>query len=415
MDTPMETPEAMALADAAASNAKNAGAPAVKIGVVSPLSGPGDPTAGLLTVRGATIAQDYLREHGGIHNGIQVELVVRNDQETVELDGGLMPRSAVGAFAKLAIVDEVLAAMGPWHLRYADYVADAAERIGVPLFVENAHPLITAKQRYCVFRTFTSMAERVPQLVSFIESQNMRRISILAGNTTFGETCANMLEEQLKALPGERREILRFDFDQETTFDLKPELLKIKEYRPDLFINLGLIRTNYLIINQAEEVGLLPGTPMMAPFQWPLRASDYWRLAGEAGNYMVWPASQFSPSWSGLRPIGHWFVNRFHAKYGMLPPDTSLNAFTDITIMAQALNLVPTITRASLIYALEVGTFETWRGPLRFERGQTHWHHSPPPVVIQQYQRVGQDISNVPIVYPPEFQTHHYLRPGGAG
>ncbi|GIH05153.1 hypothetical protein Rhe02_32200 [Rhizocola hellebori] len=410
----MDTPLARAQADAAATNAKVAGAPTIKIGIVTPLSGPGDPTAGELTVRGATIAADYIREHGGIHQGIQVELLVRNDQETVELDGGTMPRSAVGAFAKLAMVDEVLAAMGPWHLRYADYVADTAERIGVPLFVENAHPTITAKQRQYVFRTFTSMAERVPQLVSFIASQNMRRISILAANTVFGYTCADMLEAQLKALPGEPREIQRFDFDQETVQDLRPELFKIKDFAPDLFINVGVIRTNYLIINQAEEVGLLPGTPMMAPFQWPLRSSDYWRLAGDAGNYMVWPASQFSPTWSGLQPVGRWFVARYYEKYGMMPPDTAMNAFTDVTIIAQALELVPTISRASLLYALEVGTFDTWRGKISFERGQAHWHHSPPPVVLQQYQAVGQDITNVPIVYPLRFQTHQYLRPGGA-
>jgi len=409
----MDTPLARAQADVAATNAKIAGAPAVKIGIVTTLSEPGDPTAGELTVRGATIGADYIREHGGIRNGIQVEFVLRNTQESVELDGGLMPRSAVGAFAKLAIVDEVIAAMGPWHLRYADYVAEAAERMGVPLFVENAHPTITAKQRLRVFRTFTSMAERVPQLVGFIESQNMRRISILAANTVFGETCANMLEEQLNALPGAPVEIQRFDFDQESTYDLKPELAKIKDYAPDLFINVGVIRTNYLIINQAEEVGLLPGTPMMAPFQWPLRAADYWRLAGEAGNYLIWPASQFSPTWSGLQPIGRWFVKHFHEKYGVMPPDTAMNAFTDVTIIAQALETVPTITRASLTYALEAGTFNTWRGPVSFQRGEKHWHHSPPPVVLQQYQQVGQDITNVPIVYPMQYQTHQYIRPGG--
>ena len=38
-----------------------------------------------------------------------------------------------------------------------------------------------------------------------------------------------------------------------------------------------------MVVKQAAEVGLLPGTPMLAPFQWPLRAPDYWNSLGSNG------------------------------------------------------------------------------------------------------------------------------------
>ncbi len=405
------TPLEMAKADAAQYAASVEHADKVTLGIVTPLSQPGDPTSGMLTVRGAIIGAEYVRDHGGIRDGLQFDFVIRNDQETVALDGGTMPRSAVGALAKVAIVDQALAALGPWHLRYTDEVADLADKIGIPLFVENAHPSVTTANRRTVFRTFTSLAERAPMLIRFAAEQGFKRIGLIHANTVFGNLAAERLRAEAENAP-ESFELNCIVFDQESTVNLIPKLQAIKEWKPDVVINVGVIRTNVLIVKQAAEIGLLPEVPMMVPFQWPLRAADYWEALGVKGLHMVWPATQFSPGWEELTPIGRWFVSRYVSKYDSMPPDTALNAFTDVTIIAQALRSAPRVGREELIEALEAGTFDTWRGPVSFERGETHWHHSPPPVVLQQYQEVGQDVSTVPIVYPPEFRTASYVRPG---
>lgn len=405
------TPLEMVRAEAAVYAASVERAEKVTIGIVTPLSLPGDPTAGTLTARGAIIGAEYVRDHGGIRDGLQFDFVIRDDQETVALDGGTMPRSAVGAMAKVAIVDQALAILGPWHLRYTDEVADLADRIGVPLFIENAHPFVTTKRRRAVFRTFTSVAERAPLLIRFAAEQGFKRIGMIHANTVFGNLAAERIQAEAEAAP-EPFEVYSVSFDQESAVNLRPKLRAIKDWQPDVVINVGVIRTNHMVVKQAAEVGLLPGVPMMAPFQWPLRAAGYWEDLGESGLHMVWPATLFSPRWKGLTDIGRWFVDRYVSKYGTMPPDTALNAFTDITIIAQALRNVGRVGRDELIDALETGTFHTWRGPVSFERGETHWHHSPPPAVLQQYQEVGQDVSTVPIVYPPEFRTASYVRPG---
>jgi len=415
MTQPTLTNEDRARADVAACNAAAGDAPCVKIGILTPLSGPGDPTAGELHVRGACIAAQYIREHGGIKEGVQVQYVLRNDQETALADGG-MQRSAVGGLAKLAIVDEVLAVIGTWHLRTADYEAELAERIGLPLFVESGHSTITAKQRRTLFRSYSAVADRVPVMVRMLEEVGLRRIAMIVADTTFGLMKADTLEAEMKNSEHDF-EVLRLEFDQETARalgddgDLRPQLRQAKDFAPDLILNIGIVGTNYLMIKQAAELGLLPDTPMMASFQFPLRSGDFWKLAGDYGKGVFWPASRFSPTWEGLTEIGHWFVQRYTEVYGDLPPDTALNAFTDITMIAQALESAPVISREHLIEELELGTFETWRGPVEFGRSTDHWHHSPPEVIIQQYQEVGQDITTAAIVYPPHLRTHAWVHP----
>lgn len=405
------TPLEMVSAEAGMYARSVARADKVTVGIVTPLSTPGDPTAGMLATRGALIGAEYVRDQGGIRDGLQFDFVIRDDQESVHLDGGTMPRSAVGAVAKVAIVDRVLAILGPWHLRYTEEVAELADRMGVPLFIENAHPTVTAKRRRAVFRTFTSMAERAPVLIRFAAEQGFKRVGLIHANTVFGKIAAELLAEQVHAAP-ESMELYSVEFDQESAANLRPKLRAIQQWKPDVVINVGVVRTNHMIVQQAAEVGLLPQVPMLAPFQWPLRAPDYWKALGEHGLHLVWPATLFSPNWPGLTPIGRRFVARYRSTYGSLPPDTALNAFTDITIIAQALERADGVGREDLLHALENGTFDTWRGPVSFTRGETHWHHSPPPVVLQQYQEIGQDISTVPIVYPPELRTGEYVAPG---
>jgi branched-chain amino acid transport system substrate-binding protein len=170
-----------------------------------------------------------------------------------------------------------------------------------------------------------------------------------------------------------------------------------------------------MVLNEAAEVGLRPDPPMVVTFPFPLRSDDYWRLAGEAGNLVVWPATYYRPSWSGLTEIGRWFTERYADRHGSFPPDNSLNAFTDVTIVAQALERASGEGREDLLAALERGAFETWRGPVRFERGPEHWHHSPPELVLMQYHEVGQSFDDAAIVYPPETRTHDYVAPERAG
>ena len=65
---------------------RDAGNNPVKVGILTPLTGPGDPVAGFLVARGARLGTEYVRENGGALNR-QIAFVMRNDQATAYADG----------------------------------------------------------------------------------------------------------------------------------------------------------------------------------------------------------------------------------------------------------------------------------------------------------------------------------------
>lgn len=399
--------EQAARADIDAANAESGDRP-ITIGILTPLTGPGDPVAGVLVARGARLGAEYVREQG-LAGGRGVTFVLRNDQATAAEDG--MACSAVGELAKLAEIDKVTAVLGQWHLRTAPYAAALCEKLGLPMFVENGHSDITVGNR-AIFRTYFSIADRVPPMLDFLAAQGMRKVAILAADTRFGLETADTLEEYGRSAHG--MEFLRFDFPQETTTDLRDQLREVDRFGPDVIVNDGVVRTNYLIVKQATELGLRPRIPMMVTFGFPMRSEDYWREAGEPGNGILWPTSVYRPSWAGMTEIGHWFTDRYSRRYGSFPPDTSLSAFTDVTLIARAVELGGD-DRAKVIETLESNEFPTWRGPVRFERGERHWHHSPPQVQIMQYQKVGQSFDEAAIVHPPSLADAEYRGPDQLG
>jgi branched-chain amino acid transport system substrate-binding protein len=402
-----DTHEQRARANVEAVNAQ-AGDDPVRIGILTPLTGPpGDPTAGELVVRGACLGAEYIRSQGGVRGGRQIEFVLYDDQATAAEEG--MARSSAAQMTKLALVENVVAAMGQWHLRTTPWTVDVASRYDLPFFIENGHSLVTAEKRRNVFRSYFSIGDRVPVMLDFAAANGMRRIGMLASDTVFGQLTADTMEEYGRTRHG--MEFLRFDFPQDDTDDLTDEIRAIKDFGPDLFVNGGVIKTNYMIIEQATKAGLLPGTPMMVTFGYPLRSDDFWRLSGEAGVGTMWPAMRYRPSWEGITDVGHWFIDRYVEKYGSFPPDTALTHFTDVTIIAAAADAARAVTRLDLIDALEAMEFHTWRGPIRYERGPAHWHHAAPEVVMLQYQKFEQNFDDSAIVFPEHAATASYLPP----
>ncbi|HET9894922.1 MAG TPA: ABC transporter substrate-binding protein [Streptosporangiaceae bacterium] len=397
------------MADVDAANA-DCGPDPIKIGLLSPLSPPGDPVAGVLVARGARLGAEYVREEG-IAGGRGVRLIMRDDQFSAAAEG--MQRSVVGEVAKLAMIDGVTGILGQWHLRTAPFAAALCDKIGVPMFVENGHSAVTASGYRTIFRTYFSIADRVPLMLDFFAEQGFRRLGLLVADTVFGLETADTIERYGQDRHG--MEILRFDFPQETTTDVRDQLRKIADFKPDAIVNDAVVRTNYMIINQAAELGLRSGIPMMVTFGFPMRSADFWREAGKAGNGIMWPATRYRPSWQGMTEIGRWFTERYTQRYGTFPPDTSLSAFTDVTLFARAVAMAGSDRWEAVIEALESAEFPTWRGPVRFERGAGHWHHSPPELQIMQYQKVDQSFDEAAVVYPRSLADAPYLAPGELG
>ena len=254
-----------AIAAAALATPAFAQAP-VKIGVLTPLSPPGDATAGQFIVRGAKMAADEINGHGGVLGGRKIEIIAEDDAGT--------PEKGVAGLRKLASQDHVVAVVGQFHSSVTEAVQTLAEQLKVPVFLTQASAKsLTEKHLTYTFRTHVIDPDRVTLWNKWIMQQGFKRVALLAENTDYG---VGLIEETKKqfASMGVKAELKTMIFDR-AVVDLTPQLLEIKNWKPDLFINIGIGTPMYLISKQAFDVGLTPATPMLISYDAPSRP-EYW-------------------------------------------------------------------------------------------------------------------------------------------
>ena len=242
----------------------------MKIGVLTPLSPPGDAAAGQFIVRGAKMAADDINAKG-ILGGRKIELVIEDDSGT--------PEKGAAGFRKLATQDGVVAVLGQFHSSVALAVQDLAEQFKVPLFATQASSRIfTEKHLNYSFRTHVIDTDRVQLWNRWIKEKGFKKVAVLAENTDYG---VGLVEDTKKLFGtmGVTAELKTSIFDR-AVVDLTPQLLEIKSWKPDLLINVGVGTPAYLIIKQAFDVGLLPATSMLVSYDMPARP-EFWKNLGD--------------------------------------------------------------------------------------------------------------------------------------
>src|SRR5262245_25100694 len=79
----------------------------VKIGVLTPLSPPGDAAAGQFIVRGAKMGADDVNARGGVLGGRKIELVIEDDSGT--------PEKGSGGFRKVVSEGQAVGVVGQFN------------------------------------------------------------------------------------------------------------------------------------------------------------------------------------------------------------------------------------------------------------------------------------------------------------
>src|SRR5215813_8404692 len=126
----------------------------VKVGVLTPLSPPGDAAAGQFIVRGAKMAAEDINARGGVLGGRKIELVIEDDSGT--------PEKGSAGMRKLATQDQVAAVVGQFHSSVTAAVQVLAEQFQVPVFLTQASAKsLTEKHLTYTFRTHVIDPDRV--------------------------------------------------------------------------------------------------------------------------------------------------------------------------------------------------------------------------------------------------------------
>ena len=399
-----------ALAAAAIGQVRDAGwaAPGpITLGVLTPLSPPGDASAGQLISRGADIAAAYINGVMGGVFGLKTScgLPATPVRLAVEDDSGT-PEKAVAGFRRLVEQDHAVAVWGQFHSDAMLAAAPLADELHVPFISTQASAgAITGKHFAAVFRTHAIDPDRARTWVGFIQAQGWHKVAMLAENTDYGIGLiqATKAEIAVRKLPITLDAVL---FDR-TSADLTPQLLKFKAAHPDIVLNVGVGTPAYLIEKQAHDVGLFPQTAMLGSYDFPVRA-EYWKNLGPGGNYLAF-ISYYHPRMA-LSPLGKWAAVEYAKRYRDTAIYSNLNSFGDGVIVAEAMNQACSADPKRIIAQLERGRFDTWIGNgATFPRAAgLAWHQWSPPLIILQYTKVNETYDQAPILYPPAMRTGTY-------
>ena len=90
---------------------------------------------------------------------------------------------------------------------------------------------------------------------------------------------------------------------------------------------------------------------------------------------------------------------------------TAFNAFGQIAFLREAIDKAKSTKPGDVIASLETGSFLSWNGTVKFERGEKHWHQWSPPMLILQHTTPHQNWETAKIIYPPDMKTGEYMAP----
>jgi branched-chain amino acid transport system substrate-binding protein len=365
---------------------KAAGEPIV-VGLEIPLSPPGDVSAGQLIRRGAELGIEYVNTQ--MHGVMGRDVVL-----AVEDDAG-QPEQGVAAYRRLVTEKHAVAVTGCYHSSVCVAINEVAKDVGVPTLATQASASdITGKHYDIAFRTHAIDPIRADAFAKLIEKLKAKRVALLAETTDYG--IGNVREFEAKAKEDKLPiQTLTVTFDNKAT-DLTPQLLQVKNFNPDLIINIGVGAPMDLVLNQATDVGLFPKVPMVISYDAPVRP-QWWQLHPKNGE--VYFVSYYSPQ-QKLSPAGQWFVSAYQKKYNELPVYSALQGFADVLVIAQGVARAKSTDPKKLIAAWESGSFQTWSGtPATFPRANgVLWHNWSPPVLVLHYTSANQNWREAPLI-----------------
>jgi ABC-type branched-subunit amino acid transport system substrate-binding protein len=140
---------------------------------------------------------------------------------------------------------------------------------------------------------------------------------------------------------------------------------------------------------------------MLASYAWPVRP-EYWQALGEKGKYILYTA-YYKPGMP-LTPMGEWMVPRFKQLHKEDPDFYPLNAYGQVLIITQAINLAQSDDPKAVVEALRTYAFVDWGDVVKYEEPKgMKWHNVSPPNLILQVTDVGQDTAASRMVWPPKF------------
>lgn len=369
-------------------NASAADKKPIKIGCLTPLSTPGDAAAGKRISWGAELAVKYINEEmGGLLGGRPVQMVLEDDAGT--------PTEGVGGFRKLVQKDGVCAVIGQYHSSVCLGLVKVATDLEVPLFSTGAASVkITMTESPYIFSIVSLSSAFGEFWVDFAKTMGWNKIGIMSEDTDYGTDLVTATKKQAADAGIEVKSIVY----PRTSTDLTPMLLEMKAWEPQVLIDGAVPPTAYLLVKQASDVGLFPKTPMIASYNW-CALPEFWDAVDKNGKYILF-ADHFK---KGVVTtfLGEWMIGKYRQLHNEEPTYYAMNAFGEMLVIAQAINLGQSDNPKVLAKTLVKWPFLDWSGVVQFQEVKgPMWHHFESPLIMFQMTEVRQPFEDTKVVWP---------------
>ena len=214
----------------------------IKIGVISPLTGPAA-SFGVSQKNGAELAIDELNAKGGI-NGKKIVSIYEDSQ--------LDPNKALSAFKKLISVDNVPVVIGQGSTTEILALAPASDQSKVILVSPGASGAkITGSGKY-IFRLSPSDAFQGTMASGFAAKKGYKKGAIIYVNNDWGNGLKDGFEKDFKS---GGNDIVTSEAIEPAAKDFKTVLIKVKSKSPDfVYIPIHPDQAGVLL-KQAKELG----------------------------------------------------------------------------------------------------------------------------------------------------------------
>lgn len=322
----------------------------ITLGLVTPLSEPGDAKSGQAIRRTAELWIKVVNDAGGI-NKRPVQLAIYDDAGKVEVGAQGVERAITEKHAS--------AILGMWSSSVVLAQMEVAKRYNVPMMTFYSwSDDVTAKNYPQVFRIGPYNSKIAEQTAQFVKSRGYKNVVMLAEDTAYGLGFAKSFEAAGKNLPGVQISTVQF---QAQTQDLTAIMSKVASMAPDAVIVQTVFAATNLSIKQGREVGL--EADIICGWDWPI-LPDFWSTVGDAGINTIYPT--FNDPSLKVSDTGNKFVSSYTAAYGAAPAIFQYYLWDNFNAVRAAIEKAGSADPARLVETLPGVKFEGTIGEVTF-------------------------------------------------
>ena len=367
-----------------------AGPPAIKIGVVLPLSGP-HVKFGEIEKNSFLLAEEEINAAGGI-NGKRIQLLFEDDGSRFE--------QGRAAAEKLVTRDQVVALTGGYSSPVTFAVASLAQKHRVPFLVTTGSAdEITEQGWEYVFRLNQPVSEYARALIDFLqEVVKPKRVAVIYEDSLFGQAGSREFIDEAVEIGW--KIALNTGYAPGTT-DFKTHLSKAKAAQVDVVYLVSYVHEAARLMRQAREIGFNP--KMFAGAAAGFTLPEFSRLAGEAAENVV-SASLWTPhvQYPGAKE----YAEKYRKKFGHETDYHGAEAYASVQVMTDALKRAREISPKAVREALVKTNLMTAFGPVKFTAYGNKRQQNSLPTYVVQWQK-----GNLETIWPVVVSTKPYIYP----